>query len=63
MNSARYFLGEDPRKCPFEVKKRAKEWRQGTPLMKKPGLTLINGNFTIGFYHGARTPEENARFA
>jgi len=56
-----HFVGEDPRKGPFEDKKRAKEWHQGKPLMKKPELSIINPYFTLGFCHEARTPEKNAR--
>jgi hypothetical protein len=38
-----HFLAEDPRKCPFEVKKSSKEWRQGEPLMEKPELPNDQG--------------------
>ena len=37
-------------------------YRQGDPLMKKSESPLLNANFTLGFGHEQRTPEENARF-
>jgi hypothetical protein len=54
-----HFLDEDPRKCPFEV---IRTLKRVAPGMNKPELPWSNVYFTLGFYHEARTPEENARF-